>query len=345
MKGDSELKSTVVHPLPTDYVQQPNLLSRAIYKLPVVVRQVLMVSWARVKIEDVQEMSVTITVADMLKALGKTDGAHNYYAIQNALDRTQEATFKIRNPENPKSFVNYNWVRRTAYDDDRKEITISFDEDQRPFLQAFQNEVGYHKIQVSEFAKLEGRYSQRIYERAMSWRSEMGKGGNPAQEWWFEIGIPGELRDWLVIGPGEYKRTSNLRTRAIDDPVKEINAKITGLHIEPKYIYHNRRLEKVRFNCRMRAKGEARSVSPATPSEAEEEKWIEANMDNGLWNTLYQKALKQHRELSNMFADRSEEDRQWWREQTAKAEALEDLKSHPDAVRPKVRGRPRKKKP
>ncbi|WP_169336355.1 replication initiation protein, partial [Alkalispirochaeta alkalica] len=328
MNGDSEVRSTAVDPLPTDYVQQPNLLSRSIYKLPVIVRQVLMVAWARVKIEDVQEMSVTITVADMLKALGKTDGSQNYYAIQTALDRTQEATFKIRNPENPKSFVNYNWVRRTAYDDDRKEITIIFDEDQRPFLQAFQNQLGYHKIQVSEFAKLEGRYSQRIYERAMSWRSEMGRGGNPAQEWWFDVGIPEELRDWLVIGPGEYKRTSNLRMRAIDDPVKEINAKITGLHIEPKFEYHNRRLKRVRFNCRMHIKRE-RNASPSTPTEIDEEKWIEKNPE--LWDELYQKALRENQELPGMFADYSAENRQWWREQTARGEALKTLKSHPDA--------------
>lgn len=343
MEGDEDLiEYTSVVPADSDYVMQPNLLARASYNLTAIARRVLSVAWGRVKIESVGSMAVEMKVADMLKAMGMGDQGNNYEAIHRACREAMGAFFEIRDSDD--SVVDmYHWVRNIKYDRKQQLVQMVFDEDQRPFIAAYQNHVGYHKIRVDDFAKLESRYAQRWYERAMSTRYHAGKKGNDRGTWFFVVGIPDELRSWLKIDPKEYQRTTNLRVKTIDLPIREINEKIAGLHLTADYQYHSRRLVGVKIKCRIKNKGEGRTVSPSTQTEVEDDKWIAINSP-GLWEKLLEIAQSQPFETELWMADWSEEKLQEWKEKVVHGKALEALKSHPEAQRPAVRGRPRKKR-
>lgn len=88
--------------------------------------------------------------------------------------------------------------------------------------------------------------------------------------WFYDITFD-ELRHLFKIGPNEYPRTGDFRTRVIDDPIAEINDADVGIHLEADYepFRKGRRLFGVHMKCRKIGRNDPRPVAAAKDDQEE----------------------------------------------------------------------------
>lgn len=316
------------------WVRQSHDISRAAYNLPALGRRIVFVAMAKVQAEQDDTLTARFTLTELSDLLGRAEyGGKDQKEIVDVLDQIVRTT--IRTKEADGGIWVRPWFHEAGYFPDDGEVVIAFHPKLSDAVLEFRDQFTVHYL--GEYGRLTGRYSQRIYEIVMSYKGFAGKDGNPPGQWWCEFPVQ-ELREMLGVKDNEYTRMEGFRRSCVDNPVHEINEKIPDIRIDVERIKRGRRLRGFKFRATIRRRNEPRVANPepATETEAEEQKKIDANPD--LYDQLYQEALDA--EATNpLFGGLCDETIAM----SARTTALQMLVNHPDYVPPKnARGRPRK---
>jgi plasmid replication initiation protein len=248
-----------------EYVAQAHAISRAAYRMPVMLRRLIFLVMAQVRPGDNELPEVEMKVGDIARALGLGHSGNTYAVIRGSIIDALKQVIEIDHEGG--GWEAYTWLIGAAYYPDTDSIALALNGELKPFILHLQK--AFSKISIADISKLQSRHALRIFEIIMSRKGQANKKG----EWFAEVEI-GELRVLLKLGPNEYQRTDILRRQVIDYPVREINDAELGIHIETQYIRRGKFLHAVRFNCVTVKRGEPRPVGPATPEEVDEEKLI-----------------------------------------------------------------------
>lgn len=277
-------KAVQVVPTEEDYVIQSHDISRAAYSMPVLERRLLYLAMAQVRPDDEEPSKIEMKTVDVAKALGMTDDkgevrGKDYTSIREAAAGLRG---QVLNLDTPFGWIITGWVHTATWIKSRDVIQLKLSDDVMPFAWELQS---FGILQVRDLAKLQGQYSQRLFELVMSWKGMSGKGGNKPGTWFVDAEFA-TLRARYKIQPQQYKATNDLRKRIIDDPVREINEANIGIRIDCDYDYfrHGRKLLGVRLKVKETKPGEPRPVTPATKAEKEELDLIALNPE--LWEKL-----------------------------------------------------------
>jgi plasmid replication initiation protein len=263
---------TVVVPTENDYVVQSNLISRSAYRMNPIQRRLLFLATARVQADSSGNMSISMHVGDVVQALGMDDSGRSYRRVRDALKGLMGQVLHIEHANG--DWELFHWVSYARYvsGDDRLDLEIH--RALRPYILELQGQ--FSRIEIRDFGRLQGRHSQRIFELLMSASGHEGRQGNPRGRWWYHVETD-RLRELLVIGDGDYKRTSDFRRFVVDEPVREINEADIGIHVTVEYHRRRRRLVAFTFHVERVSRDEPRPVRPATESETDDEKLIRLN--------------------------------------------------------------------
>ena len=276
-----------VIPSKDDVVIQATQISRAAYMMPTSARRIIGLAMARVRIDDVSEMAVEMTPGDVIKALGLNNSAKAYAEIKSAMGKIVSEKIGLEKTNGGYKF--YPWFDETGYDPDSNMIQVCFNPKLRKFLKSYL--ITYDEHAVSDLAKVQGKYSWRIYELVMTHSGMAGKYGNRSGEWYYpELSI-GALRQLFMIPNNAYKLTADFRKKVIDQPIAEINKADLGIEITPVYKRRGRYLRGVEFHCRKVARNEPKPATPRTKSERDNADLIEQNRK--LYEQFLAEELKQ----------------------------------------------------
>lgn len=254
-------------PKATDYVLQAHEISRAAYMLSVPERRLLYVAMSQVDIKGEELPVVEMKTGDVVRALGLPRSKFRYEEIRAACQNLRGQVLNMDKPGG--GWIVYGWVDYAEWDAAKDTLSIKLCDTLKPFVLDLKGR--FSVLALADIAKLQGKYSLRIWELVLANMGHAGKGGNQPDEWFVQLHFS-TLRAMFKIDPKEYKATNDLRKRVIDQPVREINEADLGIRIECEYesMRHGRTLLGVFLRCRKVARDEPRPVFPATQSESEE---------------------------------------------------------------------------
>jgi hypothetical protein len=259
-----------VVPLNSDYVMQAHVISRAAHKMPVMLRRLVYLVMAQVRPGDAEFMEIEMTVGDIARALDMGDHGIVYERIRNSVIDGLKQVLEIKLPNG--GWKAYQWLSLASYNPEKDTMQIRLHDELRPYVLEMQR--AFKSIAIRDIARLQGRYSLRIFELVMSRIDQANEKGY----WFYEITID-EIRTLFKIGPNEYSRTEALRRRTIDEPIEEINASGLGLNIRVDYIRRGRTLYSVKLNCQKMERGTPKPAIAPTSLEEKEEIFIEAHKE------------------------------------------------------------------
>jgi len=312
--SEKELKKTdLVHPKPTCSALVANSLLRAAYSLSTIQKRILNVLFAQVQIRGKDFEPLEVKTGELARAIGVTD--QNYEYIRAGIKNLMREVVDINTEE---GWIMHHWVSTAKFIRKRDVFLFELHAEIMPYVLDFKK--NFTRIDQQDLNKLQSKYALRIYDLVMANRGFKGDKGNDHNKWFTDLEFD-TLRQLFKIADNEYKITANFRRKIIDYPVQEINEAHIGLHITTDYekFRYGRKLLGVRLNCEWIGL-ETRVVNPATPSQRENEAWIEANPE------LYKKIRNGVTLLPGIPGDA---------EFFKDTQALMELKEHPKAVKPR----------
>lgn len=265
---------TDITPLSTDIVFQHNAIGRGVHTLPMYLRRLVAVAMARIKWDE--GMEVQFPIADALDALGMQKQTSTKQALRIASKDALRQTVEIDETATTGKWRGYSWFSFIELDEKTNTIKLKFNPDLRPYLVDFSTR--FATFQLSDYGKLTGEYTQKLFDLSISFRGHAGQEGNKKNCWFFEYPVY-KLRTVLNVTPEKYTKTNNLRVRVIDSSVTQINNADIGIRIECEYKYKGKTLDIVRFTCKTVSRLEPKNVSPATQTEDEDFKLIAKNQE------------------------------------------------------------------
>jgi len=312
------------NPEKKEFVLQHNEISQAKYTMPIVMRRLIALACARMRAQDLDDLTVSFSTREALEALEMDRGHKSYDMIREAVLHAadQKLILETRVPGKERISV-LMWFSRVTYDGDDDTVELKFNDDLRPLLQEFRS--AYECLELTAFARLRSIYAVRIFELLMSHRGHRGNGGNPPAEWFADYTIE-ELREKLCVPVGTYPGAHRFRVDVIDTAIKAIHTAELGIEISYQQYYHRRKISKLRFHCRD-TNVERRVNEP--PAQDPDTALIEVNPE--AWGEAQSQAKVELGETAGVFA--------------LQARAWELFTSRADLSRPRPRrrrGRPKK---
>lgn len=286
VEKERENPPTIVVPTDSDFVMQANLISRAAYRMTAMQRRLLFLATARVQADGAGNMSIAMHVGDVVNALGMNDSGESYRMVRDAVKGLMKQVLHF--DQEGGGWEMFHWVSYARYIPGEDRLDLEMHSALRPYILELQGH--FSRIAIRDFGKLSGRHSQRIFELVTSESGHEGKRGNPPGTWWWHVETD-RLRELLVVGDSEYKRTSDFRRWVVDEPVREINEAGVGIHITVEYHRHRRRLTGFTFHVERVGGADPRPVQSATESEDADNRLIELNPE--AWKEALAEAEKQ----------------------------------------------------
>jgi plasmid replication initiation protein len=281
MKPSKNTKHVV--PTKDDYFALSNRVARSAHSLSVMQARLIYLAMAQIRPNDRKLQPIEMKVGDIVRAL-ELDSHNAYTEIRGCVTGIMS---KVLNIDTANGWHQFNWLHRASYFKNRDVLYIQLHEDLKPYILDLKK--AFQLYTIADMSKLQSRYAQRILELVMANHGLAGKGkegwGKQPGCWYIDLQFDA-LRQLFEIGPNMYKLKRDLRIKVVDNPVREINAADLGVHITCDYekFKHGRRLDGVRLLCENVKRGE-RIVSPATQTEADDEKLIEKNQ--ALYNKIH----------------------------------------------------------
>ena len=226
----------------TEYVIQPHAISRSIYRLSTAARKIIAMSMAQLP-PDLSNLTVEFSTTEFFTALGFEDGPSQHNLLQAAVRECVRAEITM---EVPSGWEIFTWISHAVYNAKTGKISLEFSKELSDFL--LELKCMYAQIDLADFEKLQSFYALRYFELAKSYENLSGQNGNKEGQWVFTRSIL-EIRQLMGVKKSEYRATSDLRKRVIEEPIKELNSSGLGLSVAFEYIRECRNLAGIRFIC------------------------------------------------------------------------------------------------
>lgn len=266
-------------------IKQHNAISRASYNMPATLRKIIFVVMALTELNKDKIKEVELTLADLVDYLDLSRGGNTYKILEDSIESAMKQIITLDTGD---GWVKFQWLSKAKHIKSRDVYKFKLHEDLKDYVLNLKKDFALWAI--PRIGQLQGKYAIHIFELVMSMSGKSGKDGNEEGCWYYEIYIT-DLRKKFEIGKKEYARTSNLRTRVIDNPVEEINQAQIGIHITPKYIYKRRHLDSVIFNVKRIKKGDMKIVNPVTKTEVEDSNFVDKHEER--FNQILEDLMKQ----------------------------------------------------
>lgn len=324
--------SKEIVPSPHDYVDQPYTLTQARYSLPMRFRKLLHVVMTHAQISKGEQVAMTFRVGDLVKAFEKGDDsgkAYKKFRLDSFSTDLMRQLVMIERENG--DWDKYPWVDHCHYNKRQDSLTVRISAALLPLVLDYRNR--YTRITLAEMDRFEGRHAWRYYELFCTEKHRAGRDGNPSGQFFYDMTVD-EIREKLDIAPTEYKATNDLRKRAIDTPIAEINALNLGLRIEAQPRRRGKFLEGFRFVCTVYNPSKERPATKTGRRELSDDDLKAAHSER------YAEILSEIQSQGDLFPVKAPTLR-------ARAQEAEVIKRLRAELQPKKRapGRPKKVKP
>lgn len=197
-------------------VVKDNALINASYNLELVEQRLILLSIIEARATGkgiTPNDKLTITASSYMNNFN-TDRNAAYKALKEACNNLFERQFSfIEKTAKGDKVVRTRWVSQVAYLENEAMVELIFSPAVAPLITLL--EKNFTSYELEQVAELNSKYSVRLYEIIVAWRS---KGKTPML-------TIGELRNRLGVLDDEYTELKNLKARVIDFAVKQINEK------------------------------------------------------------------------------------------------------------------------
>lgn len=266
--------SSEIIPKPESYVCQSYDFTRIRHTLSMRYRKLLHVVMVQAQLEG-KFAEVTFRVGDLVKAFGKGDDSGKTYKAFRLDTFTTGLLKEIAHvPAADGSWMKAPWVSLCYYDKTADTLKVRLNEPLMPYVLEYRKR--YIVVTLEQMNQFEGRHAWTYYEQFSTKKHMAGKDGNKPGEFFFDMTIE-EIRETLGVAPHEYKVTADLRKRAVELPIAEINHLNCGLSIEVEPRRRGKFLTGFRFHCTVYDPAKARPVKATKPEELSQDEHIAAH--------------------------------------------------------------------
>jgi hypothetical protein len=222
------------------YVIQPNVISRAIYIMPVMARRLIFFAILHVQTTKPADMRFSCDLYTLAIQFG-FNKTKRYNQLKAAITSASSQVLRYEQ-ENGDITEWIPWLTYCKLDLKTKILTIQINE----YLYDYVLNISSHFsiLLFSDYLKLESRYAYRWFEIIFSRSGHADKDGK-----FFVQYNTDEIKKMFVLDKKKYKETNDFREYVIDNPIAEINEKKIGFHIMPEYQYTRNKLLTVILRC------------------------------------------------------------------------------------------------
>lgn len=248
----------------TDIVMQSNKLTAAMYDFTTLEAKAVLLAYSKFSEHDKIFQEYVFSMFDVARTISRDSHLDK---VWEALDRLQRKSIKI---DDGKGYRMSLIPLPTIIMNEKKgTITFKLNPDLQPYFLDLRRE--FTLFPADHAFRLQGKYSLRIYQLVMQWKSKAEKNHGT---WVVSMNYQ-DLRKMFVIHPNEYKMTADFRKTVIERAMAEINSADVGLvlSLEPptkngKSVTH--------FNIKMRLvkSGECKPALPKTKTEETDDLYI-----------------------------------------------------------------------
>lgn len=233
----SSILDTYEKKYPKNLIVMQNKIEQCFHKMTLDEKRLLILSSPKARMMDATEKdAIEITAEQFAEECGiKTGSAYKqmYLASKTLLNRS----FSYRNEKGKQ--VEVTWVIRAIYDEGF--ISICFPDEVLIMLKVFDAANPFTKYKKEHVLQLKGEYSIDLYHLAKKYES-MGTFRMTLEDYKLELGLP-----------KSYDRINNLKARALEPSIEEINKK-TDIDITYKNIKRGRVVVGLEFAVKSKSK-------------------------------------------------------------------------------------------
>jgi len=266
--------SKSIAPRPEDYVCQSYDFSRMRHTLPMRYRKLLHVVMTHAQIDN-KAVELTFRVGDLVKAFGKGDDsgkAYNKFRLDTFATGLMQEIVTV--PDASGGWIKMQWVSVCQFDKHADTLKVQLHDKLLPYVLDYRKR--YTMVTLEEINQFEGRHAWKYFEIFSTKKYLAGQQGNKPDQFFFDMTIE-EIRETLAIAPTEYSRVNNFRTRAVEDPIAEINRLNCGLSVDIEPQRQGKFLTGFRFICTVYDPKKHKPTKAPKPEEITQDAHIEAH--------------------------------------------------------------------
>ena len=238
-------------------VVKDNSLINASYNLDLIEQRLILLAIIQArksKIPVTKQDKVVINVSEYAKEFGIVPSGSLYQNLKNSCDVLFERQFSYKEIlENGEvKFSKSRWVSKVSYIPESATIELFFTDDVLQLITML--EAHFTSYELEKVADLKSKYSVRLYEILIAWRS---KGKTPLIE--LE-----EIRYRLGISETEYKTINDFKKWVLELAIKEISEKTD---IQVSYEQHKQGRKIIGFSFELKEKKSKTKVRQREQSE------------------------------------------------------------------------------
>jgi len=213
-------------------VQSNELLRQTRYELNATEQKLVIYLISKIDKDDKDLKEIKMSIADYLNVCGISDSGGNYEYIKKALKNLRDKSWWIASG---KSHILFSWIDMAMINEETHIIHIKLSYSLKPYLLELKE--NFTKYQLINVMVLKSKYAIRLYEVLKSYEYK---------NYW--IVSVSEFREILQV-QDKYKAVLDLRKRAIDPAVKEIN-ELTDILVTYEQIKEGRNITEIKFKIR-----------------------------------------------------------------------------------------------
>jgi hypothetical protein len=225
------------------FVIQPNVISRARYIMPTMVRRIIFLAIFTVQITRPSDMRLSIPIHNLALML-------RFFKTKRYEDLKKSIT------EGSKQILQYEkedgsmtewipWLTRCKLDVKTNILNIKINPDLYDYILNIRQSAGFSFILLSDFLQLESQYALRWFEIVLS------RSGHAKNNYYFVSYTLNEIRTTFAINENKYYRIKDFIKYVIENPIAEINKKNLGYNITPEYRYTAKVITSVFLHCKI----------------------------------------------------------------------------------------------
>ncbi len=243
-----------------DIAVQSNALVRAIYALPAMDKKLILIAYSQVRKEDKELHEYIFDRQSIARALNR-EKDRNYDWLEQTCSHIFEHHLTFRIPDG--GWEKTTWLSSAKYDPSKGTVSFVIQPRLKDYLLNLKNQ--FTVVPLDQALRLSGKYSIRILELLLQWKS-LEKGGK-----WTVTFTVQELREMFEL-TDRYSSNKELRRRVIESAREEINEADIGLTLDVEPIKQGRSVTGFALRVQTYMRGAPRPI----PKPSEEESEIEA---------------------------------------------------------------------
>lgn len=248
----SSLTDSYTKKYPKNWVVMQNKIEQCFHKMTLDEKRLLILASPTARMIDATEKdAIEITAEQFANECGiKVSSAYKQLEVasKNLLNRS----FSYRNERGKR--VGVTWVIRAIYDEGY--ISVCFPDEVLIMLKAFDTSNPFTKYKKEDVLRLKGEYSIDLYHLAKKYEG-MGTFQMTLEDYKLELGLP-----------KSYNRINNLKARALEPAIDEINEK-TDLNIIYENIKRGRTVTGLKFIIKPKNKAKKSLEAKRDPHTAD----------------------------------------------------------------------------